>query len=175
MTWLICSEELHTEKRNTMNSLNSRIAERLKDRNVEKKFVRTSALYRLAAALLLLRKQRGLTQKELAAKVGTTQTVISRLESASVKPSLETILKVAEALDAAVDIRLLPLEAMREAEKTDEIASHALRGIAYFSLEQPNIKEDAMWISSKNSPVGTPRLRVTVHPSPLRSKIKEYA
>jgi transcriptional regulator with XRE-family HTH domain len=96
-----------------MNDLNTRIAEKFKDKLFEKKYHRTASLYRLADRLLLLRRQRKLTQKDLAEKIGTTQAVVSRLESASVTPSLETILNFAEALEAVVDIHIIPIEDTR--------------------------------------------------------------
>ena len=106
-----------------MKDLNTRIAEKFKDPNFEKEYHRTAALYRLAGRLLLLRKQRGLTQRELAEKVGTTQAVVSRLESASVKPSIETILNFAEALDSVVDIHLTPIEDTRRKNEPKEKVS----------------------------------------------------
>jgi transcriptional regulator with XRE-family HTH domain len=96
-----------------MNDLNARIAEKFKDKRFEKEYHRTASLYRLADRLLLLRRQRNLTQKELAQKIGTTQAVVSRLENASVPPSLETILNFAEALEAVVDIHIIPIEDTR--------------------------------------------------------------
>jgi transcriptional regulator with XRE-family HTH domain len=106
-----------------MNDLKARIAEKFSDKDFEKKYHRTATLYRLAGRLLLLRKQRGLTQKELAEIIGTTQAVVSRLESVSVKPSLETVLNFAEALDAVVDIRFTPVEdTRRKSERKEKIS-----------------------------------------------------
>ena len=161
-----------------MSNLNSRIAEKFKDRNVEKKYLRTSAYYRLAAGLLLLRKQRGLTQKELAEKVGTTQTVISRLENASVKPSLETILKVAEALDAAVDFRLLPIENMRVNPARDEKESERAdphKGILYYDFESSSLSTDKKRISPQNAPIEDLTAKPSARATPLKRKIREYA
>ena len=164
-----------------MTTLSSRIADRFKDKNIEKKYLRTSALYRLAGALLLIRKQRGLTQKELAEKAGTTQTVISRLESASVKPSLETILKVAEALEAAVEVRLLPIESMRNAEHiTDEDTAAQttapLKGILYYDWENETLSQDAKWITPENSPIAKASVNKLTNRILLKkSKIREYA
>ena len=76
----------------------------------KREYYRQAAFARLSDQFLMLRKQRGLTQKELAEKAGTTQAVISRLENGSVKPSLDTIVKIAEALDAATEVRLVRLE-----------------------------------------------------------------
>lgn len=161
-----------------MTSLSSRIAEKFKDRSLESKYLKTSTLYRLSAALLLLRKQRGITQKELADKVGTTQTVISRLESASVKPSLETILKVAEALDAAVDIRLLPVEKMRVSSMEDNTESEKpdpLKGILYYDWENSTLSPNAKWISPQNAPINKDIVaKPSKHATPLKRKIREY-
>ena len=62
--------------------------------------------YEVAKSIIALRLRRGLTQKELAERVRTTQSVISRLESGSAKPSLATLERLAKALDARVVARL---------------------------------------------------------------------
>jgi len=64
--------------------------------------------YKLASALIRLRLSKGLTQEELARKLHTKQASIARLESGASLPSLSTIKKVAEALDAELDITLRP-------------------------------------------------------------------
>ena len=57
--------------------------------------------------LIGLRHQKGLTQAELAARVGTRQPSISRLEHGQLG-SFEFLRRVAEALDAQVEIHLTP-------------------------------------------------------------------
>ena len=96
-----------------MKDINSMINEKFKNKDFEKNYHRSATFYRLADELLLLRKKRGLSQKELAEKAGTTQAVVSRLENASVKASLESVVNFAEALEALVDIHLVPLEEVR--------------------------------------------------------------
>ncbi len=64
--------------------------------------------YKLASALIQLRLSKGLTQEELAKRLHTKQASIARLESGSSLPSLSTVKKVAEALDAEVDIVVRP-------------------------------------------------------------------
>ncbi|MBI2957624.1 MAG: helix-turn-helix transcriptional regulator [Chloroflexi bacterium] len=64
--------------------------------------------YKLARELVRLRLAKGLTQEQLARKVNTKQAGIARLESGSRLPSLSTVRKVAEALDADLDIVLRP-------------------------------------------------------------------
>ena len=64
--------------------------------------------YKLASTLIQLRLLKGLTQEELAKKLHTKQASIARLESGSSLPSLSTVKKVAEALDAELDIVVRP-------------------------------------------------------------------
>jgi len=56
------------------------------------------------------RKERGLSQSELAALVGTTQSAIARLESGGRPPRIDTLLRIANALDADLHIELLDRE-----------------------------------------------------------------
>lgn len=64
--------------------------------------------YQLAATLIRLRLSKGLTQQQLASLLNTKQASIARLESGDSLPSLSMIKKVADALDADVEIRLQP-------------------------------------------------------------------
>ena len=56
----------------------------------------------------------GLSQRELAELVGTTQSAIARLERGGRPPRIDTLLRIAEALDCAlaVDLRPRPRPAM---------------------------------------------------------------
>ena len=51
-----------------------------------------------------VRLRRKMTQNELAQRVGTKQSVISRMESGNANPSLAFLKKVADALDADLSI-----------------------------------------------------------------------
>ena len=64
--------------------------------------------YKLAAGLIRLRLAKGLTQAQLAALLNTKQESIARLESGSSLPSLSTVRRVADALDAELEINLRP-------------------------------------------------------------------
>ena len=64
----------------------------------------------IACRIYDLRDKAGLTQKELAKLVGTTPSVISRLEDADYEGhSLSMLRRVAAALDKRVEIRFVPL------------------------------------------------------------------
>jgi DNA-binding XRE family transcriptional regulator len=54
-----------------------------------------------------LRMLRGLTQAQLAEIVGTRQPSIARLENGSSTPSLTFLKKIAAALDATVEVKLV--------------------------------------------------------------------
>jgi len=53
------------------------------------------------------RIKKDLTQKELAEKLGTTQSAISRLEKGNVSPTVAFLKRLADALDSRLDIRFL--------------------------------------------------------------------
>jgi len=54
----------------------------------------------IIAQLRALRKQRGMTQKELADMIGQTQQRIAEIESGEFSPSLDTLKPILKALDA---------------------------------------------------------------------------
>lgn len=60
----------------------------------------------LGQRIKLRRKQLGLTQKELGSKVNLTEFNISKYERESTKPDIETLYKLAEALDCSIDYLL---------------------------------------------------------------------
>ena len=64
----------------------------------------------VAEQIYLLRTQAGLTQRELAEKVGTTASAISRLEKADYEGhSLSMLRRIAAALDYQVKIAFVPI------------------------------------------------------------------
>jgi transcriptional regulator with XRE-family HTH domain len=52
------------------------------------------------------RQQRGLSQRELAELVGTTQSAIARLERGGRPPRIDTLLRIADALDCELVVDL---------------------------------------------------------------------
>ena len=56
-----------------------------------------------------LRMLRGLTQAQLAEMVGTRQPSIARLENGSSTPSLSFLTRIADALDAKIEFKLIPV------------------------------------------------------------------
>jgi transcriptional regulator with XRE-family HTH domain len=62
----------------------------------------------LAVQVAAERARRGLTQADLAALCATTQSAVARLERGRRPPRLDTLLRIANALDCELDVRLRP-------------------------------------------------------------------
>jgi len=83
------------------------LEEQLKDKAFAARFKRAGEAWDVALKLAALRKQSGLSQKELAKRAGTTQQQISRLESPSYEGhSLSMLRRVAAFLGATVHVEL---------------------------------------------------------------------
>lgn len=59
-------------------------------------------------AIIRARADNGISQKELAEKIGTKQSVISRLESGRSNPSVAFLKKLAQALNSHLEIKFIP-------------------------------------------------------------------
>lgn len=57
---------------------------------------------KLGCKIKLLRKQKGLTQQELADKIGKGLNFVGKIEVAFSKPSLDTLIDIANALTTSV-------------------------------------------------------------------------
>ena len=80
----------------------------LRDPEFRKEYEALEPKYRLASSLIRLRLAKGLTQEQLAKLLDTKQESIARLESGGSLPSLSTVKRVADALDADLEISLRP-------------------------------------------------------------------
>ena len=64
--------------------------------------------FALASSLIDARSRAGLTQQQLARKMGTTQPVVARLESGRSKPSMRTLERLAEATGLRLLVTFAP-------------------------------------------------------------------
>ncbi len=65
----------------------------------------TALEYQIARELIKARLEKGFTQKDVARRMKTTQSVISRVENAQTTPSLSFLKRVADVLDAQLHVR----------------------------------------------------------------------
>ncbi len=78
--------------------------ELLKDPAVKKALEDTELEYQIARAIIRARIEKGYTQKQLADKLNTKQSVISRVESAGTVPSLSFLKRLATALNTTLQV-----------------------------------------------------------------------
>ena len=64
--------------------------------------------FAIASAVIAARSHAGLTQEELAKRMGTTQSAIARLEAGKSKPSTSTLEKLAKATGTRLRISFEP-------------------------------------------------------------------
>ncbi|MFB5677988.1 helix-turn-helix domain-containing protein [Paenibacillus terreus] len=69
----------------------------------EKKVI--SEMARMVNSIVRRRKALGLTQREVAERAGITQAQVARLENSTSVPSMETVMKVAIALDLSIGFK----------------------------------------------------------------------
>ena len=85
------------------------LEEQLRDPVFAERFKRAGEAWDVALQLAALREKAGLSQKDLARKLKTSQQQISRLESPSYEGhSLSMLRRVAEALGATVHVTIAP-------------------------------------------------------------------
>lgn len=76
----------------------------LQNPKVKSEYDDLKVLYDIKREIIRLRLEQGLSQKELADKMNTKQSAISRLESGEYNPSIEFLAKIANALGKELQI-----------------------------------------------------------------------
>ncbi len=89
---------------------NIRFEDWLQERMTNPKFRAEWEASEAAYQVARLRIQRGLTQEQVAALVGTKQSSIARLESGRTEPKLSFLQRVVEALGGRLEVRIVPPE-----------------------------------------------------------------
>lgn len=80
----------------------------LADPRVKAEYDSLAPEFEIAAELLRARVRSGLSQAELAKRMGTSQSAVARLESGQSLPSTKTLLRFAEATGLKIRIRFSP-------------------------------------------------------------------
>ncbi len=80
--------------------------ELLQDADVRKEFERLTPRYAVISDLIAARLKKGMTQKELALKIGTKQSAIARLEGGNINPTLDFLEKIAVVLGNKLTVHL---------------------------------------------------------------------
>lgn len=79
----------------------------LQDMEFQAAYIELEDEFSLAAQLIEARRKAHLTQDEVAKRMGTTQSVVARLESGYPLPSLRSLKRYAQAVNGKVQIRVV--------------------------------------------------------------------
>ena len=89
-----------------MKTLKTLKAELLADPATHAEYVGVASEFEMARELIAARSRAGLTQGEVAERMGTTQSVVARLESGRRAPSMRTVQRYAQAVGARAVVHL---------------------------------------------------------------------
>jgi DNA-binding transcriptional regulator YiaG len=82
-------------------------AELMVDEEFRREYESLNEEFSVAAQLIEARMKANLTQEEVARRMGTTQSVVARLESGSPLPSLRSLKRYASAIGGKLEIRVV--------------------------------------------------------------------
>lgn len=89
-----------------MKTLKTLKAELLADPKTRAEYDAVANEFEMARELIAARSRAGLTQGEVAERMGTTQSVVARLESGRQAPSMRTVQRYAQAVGARAVMHL---------------------------------------------------------------------
>ena len=83
------------------------LEESLRNPEIKAEYDNLQPEFAVIHAVIEARMRKGVTQEELAEKIGTKQSVISRLESGRANPSMNFLKKLAHALNSHLEIKFI--------------------------------------------------------------------
>jgi DNA-binding XRE family transcriptional regulator len=95
-----------------MKSHDEMVSGWMKDPEFRKEYDALEGEFQYYDELLKARKRAGLTQEQIAQKMGTKREAVSRIESirGRTSPSMKTLTKYAEAVGCKLQIKLVPMK-----------------------------------------------------------------
>lgn len=90
-----------------MDDFQQHLNESLKDESFRAEYEQKELRFKIIDILVSLRIQYKLTQAQLAQKLGTTQTVISRIENGSVNVGIDFLQKLGNAFNKKIEITVI--------------------------------------------------------------------
>jgi len=88
-------------------SLDELFAEEMKDSAFRKKWEEHEVEYQLGRAMIEARMKQRISQRALAKSIGTTQAVLSRIESNTTSPTFRMAAKIARGLGKRLQVRFV--------------------------------------------------------------------
>ena len=97
---------MNTKKKLPSVDLNDYLTKQLKNKDFKKEWEQSEAQYQFVRQMIKKRTDKKISQRVLAQRAGTTQAVISRIESGTVNTTLEMLTKIASGLDSKLTVGL---------------------------------------------------------------------
>lgn len=91
-----------------MSDFKSYLQEQLKDSEFQKEWNNLEPEFNTIQALIDTRKQKHLTQKQLAERTGIDQADISKIETGNANPSLQMLKRLADGMDMILKLEFIP-------------------------------------------------------------------
>lgn len=91
-----------------MSDFEKYLAERMKDPAFKAEYDALEPEFSIIQAMINARKASGLTQQQLAEKIGIAQADISKLENGSANPSLRTLRRLAAGMGMQLKLEFVP-------------------------------------------------------------------
>lgn len=98
-------------------------AMRAQDPGLQAEYERLGPRYQAISQLITARQKAKLSQSELGRRMGVTQAVVSRLESAEHSPRLDTLADAAKAMGYRIDVRFVKEQKRKVRSTRPPIAS----------------------------------------------------
>lgn len=86
----------------------------LEDSNFKKEYDDLEPEYDIINAMIKVRKEKGLTQKQLSELTGISQSDISRIENGTRNPSLEMIKRLATGIGMRLKLEFIPVSKVED-------------------------------------------------------------
>lgn len=91
-----------------MSDFREYLDHQLKNEEFKKEWDYSECEYSLARSLVLARKEKHMTQKELSEKTGINQADISKIETGNANPALSTLQRLAEGMGMVLRLEFVP-------------------------------------------------------------------
>jgi transcriptional regulator with XRE-family HTH domain len=122
-----------------MSEIRERLLNRFRRRDYRHSYVESFLNSLVSAQIRILREREGWSQKDLAERIGTTQSAISRIESPDYSSwRIETLRKLARAFDSALSVKFVSF-----GDSLDDIA-----GFGSDRLIRPSFSDDPVFHGS---------------------------
>ena len=148
-----------------MSKITSKIKKlwnRMASKSFRQAFAASATSDRLSFQIHSLRMSRGWTQERVAQESGMAQPRISALETDCHKVTLETLRRLANAYDVALQVKFVPYSTFL----TDTIIDPADKPVPAFETDRSPMEAFSVWskVSSRSDLASVARVRMSGHP-----------